>query len=190
MIFDDPSKALAPPEAERLAAIHQAAGREKFWQRRGSPQVRPFGQGACNEVESAADAAADDDARRKANEAKRQAYFEKTGVWLWPELTDKQQAEGLAKQKSLLHKVADKFSSLHMRLYETQYFLFLTDLPPQWVPVYTSCLDAMHNQLCTAYGIKDKDRVWIGKLPVVAFADRESFEEFEKTFFGKRSTER
>ena len=124
-----------------------------------------------------------DDAQLKENEAKRIAYYKKTGVWLWPEITAEQQKEELAKRKEFVHKVAKKFSTLDMKLYETQYFLFLTDLPPQWVKLYTSCLDAMHNQLCTAYGIKDKDRVWLGKLPVIAFSDASSFEECEKTFF-------
>ena len=42
----------------------------------------------------------------------------------------------------------------------------------------------MHDQLCTAYAIQDKDSVWPGKLPVVAFSDASAFEECEKTFFG------
>ena len=77
-----------------------------------------------------------------------------------------------------------------MHLYETQHFLFFSDLPPQRVKPFTSCLDAMHDQLCTAYAIQDKDSVWLGKLPVVAFSDASAFEEREKTFFNHPSTPR
>lgn len=128
-------------------------------------------------------AAADEEARLKENEAKRLEYFKKTGVWLWPDVTAIGQERGLAEQKELLRKVSEKFSTLNMRLYETEYFQFLTDLPPQWVEMYISCLDAMHDQMCNAYGIKNKGRVWLGKLPVIAFADSMSFEECERTFF-------
>ena len=190
LVFDAPSKAFAPPDAAQLATIHQAAAAiaEKPSGKAASPQKAGHSTkeraAKSKRGEKTDDADGDDDARRKEKEAERLEYFKKTGVWLWPELTAKEQEENLAKEKEFVHKVAKNFSSLHMQLYETRHFLFLTDLPPQWVEVYTSCLDAMHNQLCLAYAVKDKDRVWLGgKLPVIAFADRSSFEECEKTFF-------
>ena len=184
LVFDATSKALAPPDAERLAAIHKEASSvaEKAREAKARKAERLAKQRA-DKSKSDEIAAADEEARRKENEAARLAHFKATGVWLWPELTDKNQEDYLAQQKAYLRKVSEKFSSLNMRLYETQYFLFLTDLSPQWVPLYTSSLDAMHNQLCAAYAIKDKNRVWLGKLPVIAFSDSDSFEEFEKTFF-------
>ena len=185
LIFDAPSKCLAPPDAERLAAIHQAVASAGEKPAGTAVTSRKTGRSAKGTTKSkhAADATADEEASRKAKEAKRQAYFKKTGVWLWPEVTDKDQEEWLAKHKEFLRKVNEKFASLHMHLYETQHFLFLSDLPPQWVKVYTSCLDAMHDQLCVAYAVQDKDSVWLGKLPVIAFSDSTSFEECEKAFF-------
>jgi hypothetical protein len=186
LIFDATSKALAPPNAERLAAIHEvvaAIQKKAAAEAAAAPKPGHSAGDRTTKAKHAADAAADDDARRKANEAKRVAYFKKTGVWLWSEVTAKDQEEGLAAQKDLLRKVDQRFASLHMQLYETQYFLFFTDLPPQWVKVYTACLDAMYSQLCTAYAVKDKDRVWLGKLPVIAFSDSAAFEKCEKAFF-------
>jgi hypothetical protein len=124
-----------------------------------------------------------EEARIRQDETKRIEHFRSTGVWLWPSLSVKEQAAELAKRKEYVRKVSEKFSALHMRLYETQYFLFLTDMPAQSVATYTSCLDVMHGQLCNAYSIRDRGQVWLGKLPVVAFVGRESFEEFERTFF-------
>ena len=187
LIFDASSKALAPPDAEQLEAIHKAAAAAGEKPTAEAAPVRKTGRAGksrAGRLRRGAVSAADAEARRTENEAKRLAYFKKTGVWLWPEVTDEEQEKGVAKQKEFLKKVNDKFSSLHLRLYETQYFLFLSDLPPQWVKVYTSCLDAMYDQLCTAYQIKDRDHVWLGKLPVVAFSDSKPFEECEKAFFG------
>jgi hypothetical protein len=180
LVFDTPSKTLVQPNSAQLAAIHQAAEKsaaETPAPRRAKDRATKLKKGGKAEV--------DDDVHRKEREAKRIEYFKKTGVWLWPELTEEQQKERVVEQKKYLDKVAKKFSTLNMKLYETRHFLFLSDLSPQWVPMYTSCLDAMHNQLCTAYAIKDKDSVWQGKLPVIAFADSLSFEECEKTFFGR-----
>ena len=74
-----------------------------------------------------------------------------------------------------------------MRLYETRNFLFLSDLPPPAANLYTSCLDEMHDQLCKAFAIKDRDRVWLGgKVPVIAFARGEYFAAFEEEFFKNR----
>jgi hypothetical protein len=188
LIFDTPSKALAPPDPAGLEAIHKAAaaaGEKPATQPAHARKNGHAGKNHTTRSKRGAETAADAEARRKENEAKRQAYFQKTGVWLWPEVTDEEQAKGVAKQKEFLRKVNDQFSSLHLRLYETQYFLFLSDLPPQWVKLYTSCLDTMYDQLCAAYQIKDRDHVWLGKLPVVAFSDSTPFEQCEKTFFGQ-----
>ena len=74
-----------------------------------------------------------------------------------------------------------------MHLYETRNFLFLSDLPPPAANLYTSCLDEMHDQLCKAFAVKDRDRVWLGgKVPVIAFAHGEYFAAFEEEFFKNR----
>jgi hypothetical protein len=183
LVFDEPSKSLVPPDDARLEAIHRAAAAQGE-AAAGQAAARKNGHAAKDHrAKRGAETPAEEEARRKANEAKRQEYFKQTGVWLWPEVTDKDWEDGVAKQKAFLRQVYEKFPTLHLKLYETQHFLFLSDLPPQWVNVYTSCLDAMHDQLCTAYGVKDKDRVWLGKLPVVAFSSSASFEECEKEFF-------
>ena len=106
------------------------------------------------------------------------------GVRLWPELTGQQQAAALEKQKKFIQAVSERFADLKLRLYETQYFLFLSDLPPAAVTIYTAYLDKMHEQLCRAFAFRDKDEVWLGrKLPVIAFSQSQPFAEFETEYF-------
>ncbi|MBU4398370.1 MAG: hypothetical protein KKE86_03440 [Planctomycetes bacterium] len=181
LVFEEKSKYLAPSDEEKLAEIRRAAESKKGPSASGKP--RP-GRKAKPGTERKTGSGNDENARRKRNEQKRKEFFEKTGVWLWPELTDEQQKEALAKGKEYVAKIAEKFAPLNMRLYETRYYLFLSDLPPQVASLYTSCLDQMHERLCKAFGIKNKDGVWLGgKVPVVAFVHGEHFAEFERVFF-------
>ena len=111
------------------------------------------------------------------------ADFERAGVRLWPELSDDEQKAALAKRKEFLKKVAQHFSSLHMQLYETKYFLLLSSLPPQLAAMCQPRLDAMHEELCRAYAVEQPDKLWLGKAVVVAFSSKEDFMQFEHVFF-------
>ncbi|MCD4727792.1 MAG: DUF1570 domain-containing protein [Pirellulales bacterium] len=183
-VFEEKSKCLAPPDEEKLAEIRRAAESKKWPSTsRKSRPGRKAKPGATRKTGSDND----EDARRKLNKQKRKEFFEKTGVWLWPELTDEQQEKALAKEKAYVAKIAEKFAPLNMRLYETRYYLFLSDLPPQVASLYTSCLDRMHERLCKAFGVKNKDGVWLGgKVPVIAFVHGEHFAKFEQVFFNHR----
>ena len=105
------------------------------------------------------------------------------GVRLWPELSDDEQTAAIQKGKKFLEKVAARFSTRKMRLYETRYFLFLSAVPPPLAATCQTQLDAMHEQLCRAYGVEKPDKLWLGKAVVVAFDRPEDFMQFEKTFF-------
>lgn len=184
LVFEAKSKCLAPPDAEILAKIRRAAESKKRPSASRKPRHgRKTKPGAARKTDSDND----EKARRQRNEQKRKEFFEKTGVWLWPELTDEQQKEALAKGKEYVATIAEKFAPLNMRLYETRYYLFLSDLPPQVASIYTTCLDQMHERLCKAFAIKNKDGVWLGgKVPVIAFINGEHFAQFEQQFFNHR----
>lgn len=180
LVFEEKSRCLAPADEKKLAEIRQAAGELKGSSAKGKPNsARKTKPGKTRKY-----TAETEEERRKKNEEKRKEFHKKTGVWLWPELTEEQQAEGLAKAKANLKIVSEKFAPLNMHLYETKYYLFLSDIPPQMVTLYTSCLDKMHDKLCHSFGVKYKSSVWIGgKAPVIAFVNAQSFVEFEKVFF-------
>jgi len=183
LVFEEKSRCLAPPDEEKLAEIRRSASAS-----RGASAARARGSTSSTRKtrpdrtrKSPAELEAE---RRKQNEEKRKEFHEKTGVWLWPELTDEQQAEALAKVRENLKTVSEKFAPLNMQLYETKYYLFLSDIPPQMVTLFTSSLDKMHEHLCKAFGVKNKEGVWLGgKAPVIAFVNSQHFVEFERMFF-------
>jgi hypothetical protein len=194
LTFDAASKLLMPPGAEQPSASLEATVSKKSTDtastdaalekpaaarqpsrpaKRRSPKVKQ------EEAESP-----------EAAEARREEFFKKTGVRLWPELTEEQQKAEVIKQKEYLEKVVRYFPSLNMQLQETRHFLFLSVLSPAQAAVYTPYLDSLHEQLCKAYGIKNPDKVWKGKVPVVVFGRSDQFAEFERVFFdGKTNPE-
>jgi hypothetical protein len=108
---------------------------------------------------------------------------EKPNAPAWPELTDAEEKAALAAHKEFLERVASRFAPLTMQTRETRYFLLLSALPPQHTAMVASHLDAAHAQLCKAFGIKNGDKVWRGKCPVVVFLRPDYFAEFEREFF-------
>ena len=179
LVYEEKSRCLAPPDEETLARICREARGGKNAPSGKSRSARDAKPGSAGK--SVGDS---EDERRKRNEEKRKAFHEKTGVWLWPELTEEQQAEALANTRKNLKTISDKFSQLNMQLYETKYYLFLTDMPAEAVTLYTSCLDKMHDQLCRAFDVRKKDAVWLGgKAPVIVFVNSQHFVEFEQVFF-------
>ena len=195
LIYDTTCKALVSPDPEKLAAIRKAAesaaqkppgeisadgAAEKPAASVKQPKRSPK---KLTKKEESEDAAAEEAARRKEAERNRQEYFKKNGVWLWPELTDEQQKEELAKRKEFIRQVCERASGLNLRLYETQYFLFLSDLPPQQAAIYVPYLDAMYKELCKGFGIKKGTNIWLGKAVVLAFAIKDAFQQFEMEFY-------
>ncbi len=190
LAFDETTKSLASPDPDRLSTIHKAAGKlSEKPAAAAMPKPKPK-----KKKDTVKDRAAktkrkdnglytDEELSARANDASRFEYYRKTGVWLWEEVTEEVHKKELAKRKEYLQEVAAHFPSLPLQLHETEYYLFLSDFPPLVAKEYTSCLDKMHDQLCQAYAIKNKDGVWLGKLPVVAFVSNNSFVEFERAFF-------
>jgi hypothetical protein len=177
LVFDVKSKSLVPPDRTQAPLLEPPASAKKS----GRANAAHGKKGADAEADSAEDAA-----RRERNEARRKDFLQKTGVNLWPELTDAEKKENIEKDKAFIRKVADKYPSLKLRLQETKYFLFLSDLSPQVAAVFTSSLDDMHENLCKSFAVADQNKVWLGKAPVVAFSQPEYFAQFEQDFFQMR----
>jgi hypothetical protein len=183
LVFDEISKSLAPPDPDALAAIHKAATSEEAGDKPSPVTEAAKRRSAKPKKGDKAATAAAEAARREKKEAEREALFKKTGVRLWPELSDEDQKAALDKRKAFLKKVAEHFSSLDMQVYETKYFLLLSSLPPQLAAMCQPHLDAMHEELCKAYAVERPDKLWLGKAVVVAFSSKEDFMQFEQVFF-------
>ncbi|MCA9179735.1 MAG: hypothetical protein KDB14_35005 [Planctomycetales bacterium] len=117
-------------------------------------------------------------------EASRQARWEaalaKTGVKPWAVPTEAQHAETTAKHRELMKQVGQTYQG--MQLYETEQFLFFSNIPANQVGPYVLQLDKMYELLMKMYQIPADQPVWLGKCLVVAFVSQQQFAHFEQTF--------
>lgn len=111
------------------------------------------------------------------------ARLEVRGVEPWPDPeSDDKHADALAKSREMVEEVIAAFPGA--QLYETEHFLFTSNMPREQVGPYVAYLDRMHNWMCRLYGIPEGHKVWLGgKVPIFAFVEREQFESFEEKYF-------
>jgi len=176
LVYDGELGALAPADPKVREQLRRAAAK-------ASPNPSSQPQDTLPEPERAEEPPADEETLRRQKEAQRLEFHRRTGVWLWPELSEQQQQEAVARQKSFLKTVAEAFPALPLRVYESEYFLFASDMPPMQVQIYTPYLDQMYKHLSNAFGIERGTNIWVGKAVVIVFSLRESYERFEQQFF-------
>ncbi len=100
---------------------------------------------------------------------------------LWPEQTDEERAKTIADYKEFLKRVQANYK-VPTYFQETEYFLFLTDLPAGQIPGYVASLDKMYVKLCDMLALPKGKNIFLGKCIIVAFATEESFLAFEEKF--------
>jgi len=98
----------------------------------------------------------------------------------WKESTPEEMQGFVEEEREFLKTVQQQFRRLKMQLYETQYFLFLTDIPPNQVKPYLVQLDQMNEALGKSFGFEKGHNVWRGKAVIVAFMQEDAFHVFER----------
>lgn len=111
-----------------------------------------------------------------------------TGNRLWDETSDEERAKTIAEYKEFLQTVQASYQ-FPMKIYETKFFLVLSDIPPAQVGPYVASLDAMYVKLSAAFGVPKDKNIWLGKCLVLAFLNEESFHAFERTFMKNTDTQ-
>jgi hypothetical protein len=121
--------------------------------------------------------------KKDAERRKWLARLEARGVEAWPEeVTDDEHAAALAASREMVEEVLSLYPGT--QLYETENFLFTSNMPPQHVGPYIASLDQMHRYMCQLYGVKRGQKVWLGgKAPIFAFVEKHEFDAFEDRFF-------
>lgn len=111
------------------------------------------------------------------------ARLKARGVEPWPEEESEQvHADALAKSRKMVGEVTGLFPG--MPLYETNHFLFVSNIPPQQVGPYVASLDRMYEWMCKLYGVQPEHKVWLGgKAPIFAFLEHAQFDAFEDRYF-------
>jgi hypothetical protein len=96
----------------------------------------------------------------------------------WPELSDDQQSEAVAKLKTVAEKAQTQIGR-PCQLYETQYFLFYTDLNAREANNWSGLLDRMYARLCETFGVPKGKNIWQGKALVFVFSKKDDYMHFE-----------
>lgn len=107
---------------------------------------------------------------------------------LWEDPSDEERSKTIAEYNEFLQKVQASYQ-FPLRLYETKFFMVLSDIPPAQVAPYVASLDAMYAKLSSAFGVPKDKNIWLGKCMVLAFLNEESFHAFERTFMNNSDTD-
>jgi hypothetical protein len=99
-------------------------------------------------------------------------------VSAWGPLSPQQQADAVAKLKQFAADAA-KAMNLNLASYETQYFLFYSDLPPADAQRWAGMLDQMYGRLSVLFAINKGENIWHGKALVFVFSREEDYLKFQ-----------
>jgi hypothetical protein len=103
------------------------------------------------------------------------------GIQPWkPESKGAHQA-ALERYHKMIQQVSQTFPNV--QLYETQHFLFCSNMPTEEATSYAQVLDSMFDWMCEIYGVAPGTPVWLGKAPVFAFNTQMEFQAFERQFY-------
>lgn len=117
----------------------------------------------------------------------------KPGTSAWPALTEQQRAKEVSALTTFAEAAAKKLGSA-LALYETKYFLFYSDLPPQDARNWAGLLDRMYARLAELFGVAREPNpgtgraaargeyanVWDGKALVFVFQDPDDYRRFQR----------
>jgi hypothetical protein len=111
------------------------------------------------------------------------AKLKENGVEPWPEdESAPAHAEALTKSREMVADVVENFPGT--QLFETDHFLFVSNIPRQQVAPYIASLDRMYDWMCQLYGVPRDHKVWLGgKAPIFAFLEHDQFSAFEDRFY-------
>jgi len=97
----------------------------------------------------------------------------------WPKLTPAEQADAVEKLKAFADDASKKLDH-RLALFETQYFLFYTDLPQREAQNWASLLDRMYMRLGELFAVKKGENIWQGKGLIFVFAKAADYRNYER----------
>ncbi len=101
---------------------------------------------------------------------------------LWQEPTEAEHTAAVEEYKTFLKEIETAYPNHGFKLHETEFFLFLTDIPANQIAGYIASLDEMYKQMCFLFAIPPERNIWRGKAVVVAFLRKADFVEAEARF--------
>jgi hypothetical protein len=118
-------------------------------------------------------------------DAEIDARLKAKGHRLWPELSEAEQQQAVRERKEFFARAGEAFG---LKLHETKYFLFYTDLPDDALAPYLRDLDAMYGRLAAAFGVSPGKNIWRGKAAIVMFKSQAGCWRFDQQILKKPSS--
>jgi hypothetical protein len=98
----------------------------------------------------------------------------------WGPQTPEQQAAAVAELKAFAEKTQKEMGK-SLRLNETAYFLFYSDLDEREAKNWSSNLDGMYAELARLFQVEKKANIWRGKALVFVFRTASDYRRFQMT---------
>ncbi len=95
----------------------------------------------------------------------------------WERLSSQKQNEAVAHLKKFAAQTQEEVKD-SLVLFETQFFLFYTDLPMREARKWAGLLDRMYARLCKLFGVDKDSNIWWGKALVFVFTHDEDYRLF------------
>lgn len=105
----------------------------------------------------------------------------------WAELTPQAHEKMIAKLKAFSEETRGKLND-SLRLLETKFFLFYTDLTPAEARKWAYLLDKMYHRLCKLFGVEKGTNIWHGKALIMVFTQEQDYHRFWRTMLDVDST--
>jgi hypothetical protein len=106
----------------------------------------------------------------------------------WAPETPEERAASVKELKEFAEKTA-KVKDGSLKLLETEYFLFYTDLKPAEAEKWRGLLDKMYARLAELFGVEKGRNIWRGKAMVFVFSKQDDYRKFELETYGNVLTE-
>jgi hypothetical protein len=97
----------------------------------------------------------------------------------WPKLSDAQMQEAVDALKKFAEETQTKLNR-PLQPFETKFFLFYSDLPPQQAQNWAGLLDRMYARLAEMFAVPKGENIWAGKALVFVFVRKEDYQRYER----------
>ena len=104
----------------------------------------------------------------------------------WGELSEQVVAESIASRKRFAQDAQRKLDHA-LALYETEYFLFYSDLPAGEARRWAGLLDRMYERLAELFAIEPEDNIFRGKALILVFRREADYHRFQSQIHGTSS---
>jgi hypothetical protein len=107
----------------------------------------------------------------------------------WGKQTPEEREVAVQKLKDRMAQIASK-TSAKLVPYETEYFLFFSNLPQSEAQKWVAVLDRMYARLAELFAVPKGENIWYGKALITVLLSRDDYIKLEKDFYQNASADK